>query len=84
LDGKLKFYEHGSLLQVTIENHALCFHIRECPDVDPNDSINKFKVNEVQQIETLTQFMGDNQFVDTGFSLSTILKEDDQGKDVYM
>ena len=29
LDGRLEFYEYGSLLQINIENHAHCFHIEK-------------------------------------------------------
>ena len=41
----------------------------------------KYNFKEVEMIETVTQFMGNGQYVNTGFSLSTMRVDDEDSDD---
>lgn len=75
------------MLQINIENHSHCFFIQEKEgDVykDLKQKRERYRIKEVDAIETVTQFMDDGHYVDTGFSLDTLVKDERKNKNVYL
>ena len=44
----------------------------------------RYRIKEIDAIETVTQFMDDGHYVDTGFSLDTLVKDERKKKNVYL